>query len=69
MFAGRAFSRGDQYIFDVERGIAVGQARNWRCANTVHHLTRVSSDMGPLMGYAIDALPVGEDWRQASLDV
>ncbi len=69
MFAGRAFSRGDQYISNVARGIGTGQARNWRCANTVHHLTRVSADVGALAGYAIDKVPVGEEWQQASLDV
>ncbi len=69
MFAGRAFSRGDQYIDDVLRGVRVGQASNWRCANTVHHLTRVSADVGELLGFVVEALPVGEEWEQILLDI
>lgn len=69
LFAGRTFSRGDQYIFDVAHEMGTGSARIWRCANTVHHLTRVSADIGTLVGYGIAALPQPEAWEQASFDV
>lgn len=57
LFAGRDFSRGDRFIHDASRGLLTGTARNWRCANTAHHLTRVSMDVGSMRGYSISALP------------
>jgi hypothetical protein len=68
VFAGKAFSRGDRYISDVSSGFGTGQARNWRCANVVHHLTRVSADIGTLAGYALRLVGVDEEWKQATLD-
>lgn len=66
-FAGRNFSRGDRYVFDVARGILTGGPRNWRCANTVHHLTQVSADVGSLMGYSISELAQRTERVQYSL--
>jgi hypothetical protein len=57
-FAGHAFSRGDGYIAECAAGNdGPGNAANWRWANTVHHLTRVTADLGVLRGYEIPPLP------------
>ncbi|MGJ5175785.1 beta family protein [Bradyrhizobium oligotrophicum] len=53
-FAGRAFSRGDRYIADTASGRdGPGNATTWRKVNTVHHLNRVVTDLGPHLGYQI----------------
>ncbi len=53
-FAGRAFSLGDRYIDDTARDKdGPGNARTWRQVNTIHHLTRVVTDLGPQRGYQI----------------
>lgn len=53
-FAGRSFSNGDKYIADtaVDRD-GPGNATTWRRVNTIHHLTRVVTDLGPHRGYQI----------------
>jgi Beta protein len=68
-FAGETFSRGDLYISEVAAGNAIGQARNWRCANTAHHLTRVTSDIGSMSDFSIEKIPVRERWQQFALNV
>jgi hypothetical protein len=53
-FAGRAFSLGDRYISDTAGGTdGPGNASTWRKVNTIHHLTRVVTDLGPQRGYQI----------------
>jgi hypothetical protein len=53
-FAGRAFSLGDKYIEDTASGrVGPGNATTWRRVNTIHHLTRVVTDLGPQGGYQI----------------
>jgi hypothetical protein len=61
-FAGRAFSSGDKFISETAQGAGgPGNATTWRKVNTVHHLTRVISDLGVFHGYSVaereDALP------------
>lgn len=53
-FAGRAFSLGDKYIADTASGRdGPGNATTWRRVNTIHHLTRVVTDLGPQRGYQV----------------
>lgn len=53
-FAGRTFSLGDKYISDTARDKdGPGNATTWRKVNTIHHLTRVVTDLGPQRGYEI----------------
>ena len=53
-FAGRAFSLGDRYIADTARDKdGPGSPTTWRQVNTIHHLTRVVTDLGPQRGYQI----------------
>ena len=53
-FAGVTFSKGDQFIADTANGRDVpGGPMTWRKVNTVHHLTRVVSDIGAYRGYRI----------------
>ena len=68
-FAGETFSRGDLYISEVAAGNAIGQALYWRCANTAHHLTRVTSDIGSMSDFSIEEIPVRERWQQVALNV
>jgi hypothetical protein len=53
-FAGRTFSLGDKYIYDTAHDKdGPGNATTWRKVNTIHHLTRVVTDLGPQRGYQI----------------
>jgi hypothetical protein len=53
-FAGRSFSIGDKYIADTTTGKdGPGNAMTWRKVNTVHHLTRVVTDLAPDGGYKL----------------
>jgi hypothetical protein len=53
-FAGRTFSTGDSLIYDTAHGSsAPGNATTWRKVNTIHHLTRVVTDLGAYRGYRI----------------
>jgi hypothetical protein len=53
-FAGRVFSLGDKYISDTASGKdGPGNATTWRRVNTIHHLTRIVTDLGPQRGYQI----------------
>jgi Beta protein len=53
-FAGETFSLGDKYISDTARDKdGPGNATTWRKVNTIHHLTRVVTDLGPQRGYQI----------------
>jgi hypothetical protein len=50
-FAGRDFSAADNHIYLVSRGERrPGGAREWRAANTTHHITRVVTDIGAFRG-------------------
>jgi hypothetical protein len=53
-FAGRSFSNGDKYIADtaIDKD-GPGNPTTWRKVNTIHHLTRVVTDLGPHRGYRI----------------
>lgn len=68
-FAGPAFSLGDRYIFDVSQGRAIGQATNWRRANTVHHLTQVISNIGDLRDFEVERVPLQLGWQQMPLNI
>ena len=51
-FAGRNFSAADNYIFRTANGAGgPGGAREWRAVNTTHHITRVVSDIGGVLGF------------------
>lgn len=53
-FAGRSFSSGDKYIADTATDKdGPGSAMTWRRVNTIHHLTRVVTDLAPGGGYKL----------------
>jgi hypothetical protein len=67
-FAGRRFSSGDRYISDTARGSdRPGNATTWRKVNTIHHLTRVVTDLGPHYKYRIVQRPDELVQEQADL--
>jgi hypothetical protein len=53
-FAGVNFSKGDKYIADTATGHdGPGGPTTWRKVNTIHHLTRMATDIGAYRGYTI----------------
>jgi hypothetical protein len=67
-FAGPRFSIADAAIFERANGrLGPGTATNWRKINTVHHLTRVITDLGPLYGYAVRPISAPASLSQPSL--
>jgi len=53
-FAGRMFSSGDRFISDTAHDSGKpGNPTTWRKVNTIHHLTRVVTDLGAYRGYRI----------------
>ena len=67
-FAGMNFSRGDRDIYYLSKGIGgPGRPCDWRKINTVHHLTRVTSDQGTLFGFEVSELTPQSDHVQETL--
>jgi hypothetical protein len=66
-FAGPSFSSGDRYIAETADGRdGPGNGTIWRRVNTIHHLTRVITDLGPYHGYRI-VERIGGTGEQADL--
>nr|WP_306264727.1 hypothetical protein [Pararhizobium sp. IMCC3301] len=67
-FAGETFSRGDRDIYNLSKGIGgPGRPCDWRKTNTVHHLTRVTSDQASLFGFEVSRLVPQPDQVQVDL--
>lgn len=67
-FAGRDFSSADEYIYRTATGDArPGNATTWRKINTVHHITRVVSDIGAIRGFKIARHVIREPAQQLDL--
>jgi hypothetical protein len=67
-YAGPTFSIADAAIFERASGrTGAGTATIWRKINTVHHLTRVVSDLAAFYGYTIRATAEPASLSQASL--
>jgi hypothetical protein len=68
LFAGRAFSSADDYIFRTAEEVGgPGNAKDWRGVNTTHHLTRVVTDIGSIRGVSFAPKSVEPLGRQVEL--
>jgi hypothetical protein len=66
-FAGPAFSVGDRFISEAAAGDdGPGTPMIWRRVNTIHHLTRVTDDVGTMRGYQIRERTYSPRAEQAS---
>ena len=68
LFAGRDFSIAGDYIYSTAKGLnGGGTATIWREMNTVHHITKVVTDLGGMLGYGIQRRRVDEPLPQPTL--
>jgi hypothetical protein len=66
-FAGVTFSKADRLIHHISTGGSCGNSTTWRQVNIVHHLTRVTSDIGGLRGYTVSTVPMDPPTEQLVL--
>ncbi|GAB2179499.1 hypothetical protein DLREEDagr8_50570 [Dongia sp. agr-C8] len=67
-FAGRDFSRADDFIYRTAKGLAgPGNATIWRAINTTHHITRVVADIGERRGVQIAKAAVSPLYEQSTI--
>lgn len=68
VYAGRAFSRSDDRIYQMAKGlVGGGNAQSWREINTAHHITKVVTDLGKLYDFTITPNEVEEEAIQEEL--
>jgi hypothetical protein len=68
LFAGRAFSMADDYIYRTAHGLdGPGNSTNWREKNTTHHITRVVREVGATKGLTFSDVRFEEAAPQGNL--